>query len=389
MIQIRTTGFLVALGALASVRLIALAAPATTSATTPDGLLGQVQAHFNAWDADHSGAVDLGELDVAIDNPAVQGPEAAAAVAVRGVLRASKERTPLTLENLTTAAPRTYAFAYTTALERIANTPRALFATGTPHIDKLRQGRLGDCFLLASLGTFASHAPQKLADMVKVQSDGQVQVTFATGQKVVLPPPTDGEIAVGASSGGDGVWVNLFEKAMGQVLLDAQQVPRSVSPTNIIDKGGAPLTVLQYLTGHKVVRINCAPMRDPKLTPAEREAKLADCRAALIKTQDAGRLIVCGNGARPRDMAPIPGILFLHSYAVLGYDAKTDEITLRNPQGRQHTPKGAPGMQYGYPTKDGRFTLPLAELVKWLGAFSIETDEPYNPLVTPLDTGTN
>lgn len=360
----------------------ALTVLTTTSNSAPlqppvkGAFLEQVKAHFAEWDTDHDASLSNNEMDLALANPAVKGPAAAAAVAVWSSIRSTKERTPLTLDVIAQNAAKS-ATAYTAALQRITTTPRALFTQGTPHLDKLKQGRLGDCFLLSSLGTYVNHAPKGLVGMMKSLPTGQVEVSFGTGQKVVMPPPTDGEIAIGVTTGGDGTWANMFEKAMGQVLLEKNPA-RAVSPYGIITKGGAPLTVLQYITGHKVVRVYCQQFRNPDMPATEREAKLADVRSALVKTQDANRMIVSGNetlGNRKR----VPGITYNHSYTVLGYDPKTDAVTFRNPHCNTFAPQGAAGIEFGYPTKDGQFTVPLTEAVRWLGAFSIETDEPYDP----------
>ena len=87
---------------------------------------------------------------------------------------------------------------YAAAMAKLDAAPRDPFATGSPKIESLGQGRLGDCFLLASLGAVAHRDPDRLKRMMRPTSDGKVAVTFGDGKMVVLPPPTDAEIVIGA-----------------------------------------------------------------------------------------------------------------------------------------------------------------------------------------------
>jgi hypothetical protein len=70
-----------------------------------------------------------------------------------------------------------------------------------------------------------------------------------------------------------------------------------------------------------------------------------------------------------------PGVLGLHAYAVLGYDAKADTAMLWNPHGNTFEPKGTPGLANGYPTKLGRFTIPLSDVVHLGGGFAFEQEK--------------
>ena len=58
--------------------------------------------------------------------------------------------------------------------------------------------------------------------------------------------------------------------------------------------------------------------------------------------------MVAGNGAiGEQDAVTVPGMYYLHSYAVLGYDPKADTVTFWNPFGNAYTPKGGAGTQAG------------------------------------------
>ncbi|RYX86232.1 hypothetical protein EON83_03140 [bacterium] len=352
--------------------------------TAKNGFIGQVRAHYAAWDTNRDNTLSVNEVELALTNPGIKGEEAAAIAALRRGMRAKGIKSA-TLEELNDSvpfdakkkpAPPQYDSMYEVALQKINSVKRELFVTETPQLDGLGQGRLGDCFLLAALGTYINHDPEGLKKMMDVQPDGQVAVTFGTGKCVVLPTPTDGEVVIGALTRNQGTWANMFEKSVGQVFLEGQKTERHVAPYGIIGVGGSPHTVLQLITGHKVVRVGCENIRKPGLDAATREAKLAELRAILIRNQEAGRMMVAGNGAiGEQNAVTVPGIYYLHSYGVLGYDPKADTVTFWNPFGNGYKPKGEPGLKYGYVTKYGRFTVPLSEAVQWLGSFSVESEQ--------------
>ena len=82
--------------------------------------------------------------------------------------------------------------------------------------------------------------------------DGHVLVRFAGGP-VSVAPPTDAELALTAGNSRDGVWINLYEKAMGQAR--NERLPpnkRSTLSIDAIARGGSPEPIMSYLTGHKV-----------------------------------------------------------------------------------------------------------------------------------------
>src|SRR5262249_30022813 len=59
-----------------------------------------------------------------------------------------------------------------------------------------------------------------------------------------------------------------------------------------------------------------------------------------------------------------PGMGSNHDYGVMNYDIKRLVVTLWNPWGNAHTPKGPAGMKYGYAVKGGQFDVPLDEFVQ-------------------------
>ena len=89
----------------------------------------------------------------------------------------------------------------------------------------------------------------------------------------------------------------------------------------------------------------------------------------LAKAFAEKRLVTCGTGSGGK----VPNVAGNHAYAVTGYDAKTDRISLWNPHGQTFTPKGEAGLKNGYPTKGGRFSMPLPEFMQAFGGLAFET----------------
>lgn len=86
-----------------------------------------------------------------------------------------------------------------------------------PRAEAISQGKLGDCFLLATLGTVAARDPQRLKRMFKPLPEEKVGVTLGTGRKLVIDMRTDAEICIGARNDNDGMWAIAFEKAIGTI----------------------------------------------------------------------------------------------------------------------------------------------------------------------------
>jgi hypothetical protein len=224
--------------------------------------LEQVNARFDAWDRDHDGTLSVPEIDAAVADPKVTGPEAAAIVALKRATRSKRYRLPPSLtrdairgiaasasaaksperagraeeqdgpgmaEPSVRSGQPNLAAMYAGALSRLSHTkgsqaknaPSPLFASGMPGLSGIRQGKLGDCFCLAPLGAMLARNPGDVAARFRQQADGTYRVLFGAGRRVVcVTAPTDAEIALGAAAGPGEMWVNLYEKAVGTARIE-------------------------------------------------------------------------------------------------------------------------------------------------------------------------
>ncbi len=348
--------------------------------------LSEVDAHFKAWDLDHNGALSIAEIEKSVASPQFKGPAAAAIASLRRAVRTKEFNLPsLKLDEIQKLVPKPKSRTdvpdlegmFDAALRKIQQGSSELVGPAKLGLDCLEQGKLGDCFCLAPMGAMLNRNPDDVARMFSLSNDGFVSVTLGGGRVLRVPLPTDAERALMATTDGSGVWVNCYEKAVGQLKMKADD-PEHPTELSVVTRGGSAGTMLAILTGHEIVRASCLPFRDGKTTEAEKHKLLNDIRRQMTATQAAGRLI-CGGTAsgKTTDGHKPPGVRGPHAYAILKYDAKTDVVTLWDPHGDDFKPEAEPpGIKHGYMRMQGRVDVPLTELVLWFGGFSFETDRP-------------
>ena len=352
--------------------------PSTPLAETPTtAFIAQVSDHFKNWDLDGNGQLSVNELDAIAVNPKITGKEAAAIASLKRASNSTKVPVPvMTLDNIVklskTPPPAlegpNFPRMYSEGLTKITKANRTVFVAGVPQLAGIHQGRLGDCFCLAPLGAMLHRDPQQVVGMFHVLPDNMCEVKLGK-QTVTISMPTDAELAMSSSNKQDGVWVNLYEKALGVARNDAKPEKERVGvPIDALAHGGSAGTVLAQITGHDIVRFSCKPFTDEK-TPAETKAmKLQDLRTQLSAALREKRLVTCGTP----DIKATPGMTPHHAYAVMDYDPKADAIQLWNPHGSNFTPKEKPSLAAGYPRKDGIFSMPLADFVQLFSGLAFE-----------------
>jgi Calpain family cysteine protease len=227
-----------------------------------------------------------------------------------------------------------------------------LFGAEGPQLRDIKQGRIGDCYFLAAVGSLVANDPDAIREMIRDNGDGTYSVRFYRAGEPVwihvdseLPVDDQGRLvyAKGVDSDGDKqleIWVGLLEKAYAK-FRDRFSSNEDVEGYGEIDDGGHSDTVMKALTGQKAERFGVLASTD-------------EFAAALGATND-GRLMTIQTKAGAAD-----GWVGNHVYTVVGTYEKDGEtyVILRNTWGSTE-PDGSEPMGGA---NDGTFAVPADEL---------------------------
>jgi hypothetical protein len=377
-------------------RLVEASPDPDREAPAPGGFAAQVETHFAGWDLDHDGALSFRELGTLVPDVRIRDEAAAALAAIHRVQRGKNPRwhhAAFTRSQL--LAPRDeyeheheyeyesgaeppppFARDYRQDLAHIRATRRVLFSDGAPRLSGIHQGPLGDCFLIATVGAAVARDPNALRALFAAPPEGEgtdrsgFVVRFRGGPAVPVPSISDAEVALGSTDGRQGLWLNVIEKAYGELVCARRGF---VEPAlDALSGTGTAAHIIQLLTGHEGLHLRFRPhgAKGPRHT--ELAALVPRARTLLIEATQQRRLTCCGTSTA----ATPPGIIRNHMYAVLGFDPDQDSVHLWNPWGNHFTPDGPPGLDSGYPVRDGHFTLPLADFVRIFTALISESQRP-------------
>lgn len=333
------------------------------------GIAAVIRAEFARWDADRDGRLTTDEVDRAVSDPGVRGDSAAALAVIKSVERQNTDQEqktpPVTLAMVAKyeadkAAGKVeddedYDQWFREYQGKLASTARELFPQKVPRVSAVKQGDLGDCFCVAMIGAAVARDPQELVRAISQNRDGTYTVRFAGAATVTIRPPTDTEIAINSSAGENGLWLTVYEKACGAVA--ARLTPpagRKRVETDIIAYGGLASGVVEVFTGHE-----CRWMD-----------RTDDGLPRAIAAGISGRCLMY-TVMRPKVDVPA-GLINGHVYAVIGFDAKKREVTIFDPRGVNHSPKGPPGPRRGFEMMDGVFTVSLTDYIAVFDGVGIE-----------------
>jgi hypothetical protein len=365
-----------------------------------------VNKNFQKWDQNGDGSLSADEIDRLILDPSVNGLEAAAIAAIHRHLRSEGAPPAITQAELLTQAQQqpvlpeerkcqdaerqdlnggqarfvTYYSLFATHLKKA---PRDLFAGDDgPTLGGVKQGALGDCYFMCVIGATVNRDPQTVRRMLHANPDGTTDVKFPAVGIVRVGRLTDGQIALTSSAADQGIWINVLEKAFGEVRFSQPQTKHADDEIDldVISHGGKIQNTIQLMTGHKAVDIWIRKYKNKKLhapTGAEVPRIIARLDSVFSKAFATNRL-VCADiapGVTGKDVPP--GLVGRHAYGVLGYDQPSQMVTVWNPHGKDYTPKATPaGLRNGYPVKGGVFQVPLADFVRIFKAVTYETSAP-------------
>lgn len=214
-------------------------------------------------------------------------------------------------------------------------------------LECVRQSGVGNCYLYGAIGALVGADPGAIRRMIFENKDGSYSVKFPGRAAVKVDAPTDAEIYLYPKEGKHGTWMWILEKAYGKICMNdirsiafhaalfrrpgARPQEYTWGP-GVFDEG------IRALTGKKVEWAT-------NLFPDVMKKTLGDLfqkPGQAVVTADATINVKVGKDA------PVWG----HTYSLLNYDKRTDEVTLRNPWGH-----GVPGTSGVKDLGDGKFSM--------------------------------
>ncbi len=347
----------------------------------PPNFLAEAKANFKDWDLNGDGTLSFQETTRLVPRASFQGNSAAALAAVHLVQRRpSWYRVAFSPSVLFAAPPGEsdprppFELYYRTGLAHIRATDRALFAGVDPNLRKIRQGPLGDCYFLATLGALVHRNPKDVRGLVRREADGSFYVKFPDGEPVRVRQVSDTEIALASFAEGQGLWLNVLEKAYGG-LVERSLARRGIAEDAIdaVGDGGLPTAAMTLFTGRDAGLVRFRP-EGPRAVPSDLRVRgFSPLMRSLFLTNTRRRRLTCCATA---NVAVPPGMAKRHLYAVLDFDPARNVVRVWNPWGNYFEPKGEPGLSSGYPVRQGQFVVSLADFIRIFDRVIYETDRP-------------
>ena len=292
--------------------------------------LREVRAQFAAWDLDVDTAISMTELSELFQDPSITGDAAAALYTLRDYLEELENLSEDAAEGVTLADIEAYASShpydeesdlagaegtYYGARHRIAGRQHDLFANASREVDfsAVRQQYIGSCYYLAALVAAVDRDPSVVDDWItENEADGTFTVDLPGHAPITIPPLTDAELALHATTLGDGMWLSILEKAFAHIIAE----PDDADVYAQIN-GGSIAEGIEAVTGHET-ETNYLP-----------DTWLITTRRRLGAAMRENR-IVTASISQEADVQNLPTH---HAYTVLAYDEDTDMVTIRNPWG--------------------------------------------------------
>ena len=227
-----------------------------------------------------------------------------------------------------------------------STTAGALFAPAGPGMADVNQGRLGDCYLLASLAEVALQNKNAIENMIVDNGDGTYGVRFLVGGAARWVT-VDNELPNGGALFNYGVnlWASLIEKAYAQA--QAQGVITGVAfdagnSYSSIGNGGAAMNCLAQITGASVNTQFFAgtsgwneTIRNASLVLTARASGLSTAFVLSSVAADLllGNDVVVDSKTTAADALGRETLVAGHAFSVYGFDVGTGMLELRNPWG--------------------------------------------------------
>ena len=341
----------------------------------------QITSYFDLWDDDGDGGLSFEETSRRVPDTSIRDETAAALAAIHLAQRFEQWKHATFSRSELLAAPDSqpgrlppFEAYYEESFAHIRATGRTLFVGEAPSLRSFHQGLLGDCYFVATLGALVERDPADVTRIVRAGTDGGFDVRFPNGESARVAKISDTEIALGSYVRDQGLWLNVLEKAYGELVARSLQRRRVFEDAlDAVGSGGLATSALTLFTGCDPAVLRFRPDDTPMITSDLRvEGFLPLARAQFSANFRLRRLTCCGttNAETP------PGMAKSHLYAVLDFDSKNDLVHVWNPWGNHFDPQGPPGIANGYRVRDGHFFVPLSDFIRIFGSVVYESDRP-------------
>ena len=227
-----------------------------------------------------------------------------------------------------------------------------LFSAGGPKMRDIRQGKIGDCWLVASLASIVKNNPKTIENIMKDNKDGTVDVTLRREsepgrfkKEVYTVKKSLFRIKQGLSSSDDNVmsrskeniWVQMIEKACSAYFSRSEE---SINYYSITGGGGIGRDAFKIILGKEAKE-----GYDSKALSGDRKELFERIKKALVSKTP----LWYGINRQKGVVKDVDGdkLVTTHAFSLIGAEEKDGRyyITLRNPWGynrdKNYKPKNA------------------------------------------------
>lgn len=315
-----------------------------------------LKENWNKW-SNNKSDVEKEVLISHMQNEKIKDESAAALVTL--LFHMKKEKmTVINYEEVLNSCTEKNSEAYKQTVLKIRSANRKLYANGSPTFSLMKQGPAGDCYFFSGAGWIAKYRPDEILKAIKPLKGNKYHVKFPDGDEAEISEPTDAELAYNYSNStlSDGIWMPVLEKALGVILKNKDEKHSKIlDPTVRVDLGGGPGPDVKRWTGNDVELFN--------LNEKNIEIKVKEALIKMQKHNLMSQALVLKRKGK---------IIGDHVYAVMGFNAESDILTVWNPWGTDFSHSGIDCPQNGYNRKGGIFKISLKDFIYLFAYLAIE-----------------